>query len=510
MAMGMFSQAGCRALRNDRGRALGLRDLLNALRGETGMIRNATEGVIRVHEKNPHYYEYKGKEILLITSAEHYGAVISRNFDYVRYFDALAEYGLNYTRIYPGTFRCPDGKWMPEDMMSPDPEGTIVPWMRSDMPGYYSGGNKFDLDAWDPEFFLRLRDFLAEADRRDIIVEICFFNTQHGDAYWKCSPLHKDANIQGVGDCSYIDFQTLDNEPLVRAQLKYIEKLVLETNSFDNVIYEFCDEPTSDYTNSRKACQWIDRQIDLVMALEENLPKKHLLAQQLEIGINYADDDRVAVLVTQYITLSFREIGGTAALQNCYGYNKPIEMNETAYVGSWIKEETHDLTAISRLEAWEFMVGGGAGFNQLNGYFLVSNPSGESAANREILAGLRNLRTFMEDFDYIKMTRDFSTVKGISIGARVSSIAEKGRQYAIYIHHSFPYIGNHSYYIPEYGSYNPSITLRLEKGKYAITFIQPATLKVLGEIRVESCGGETVVDSPAYDLDLAVKIVRAA
>ena len=31
------------------------------------MLRNASESVIRVSEKNPHYYEYKGKEILLIT-----------------------------------------------------------------------------------------------------------------------------------------------------------------------------------------------------------------------------------------------------------------------------------------------------------------------------------------------------------------------------------------------------------------------------------------------------------
>jgi len=66
------------------------------------MVRNASPGVIRVSDKNPRYFEYKGKELLLITSAEHYGAVISRHFDYISYFDALAKYKLNYTRIYPG------------------------------------------------------------------------------------------------------------------------------------------------------------------------------------------------------------------------------------------------------------------------------------------------------------------------------------------------------------------------------------------------------------------------
>ena len=76
------------------------------------MLRNASPGVIRVSEKNPHYFEYKGREILLITSAEHYGAVISRHFDYVKYFDMLAEYGLNNTRMYPGALVEPEGHWM--------------------------------------------------------------------------------------------------------------------------------------------------------------------------------------------------------------------------------------------------------------------------------------------------------------------------------------------------------------------------------------------------------------
>ncbi|MCL2775558.1 MAG: hypothetical protein FWD71_19770, partial [Oscillospiraceae bacterium] len=186
------------------------------------MIRNASPNAIGISEKNPHYFQYKGKEILLITSAEHYGAVVSRKFDYVKYFDALAEYGLNYTRIYPGALIEPAGLWLPEDTLAPG-EDLIVPWARSDVGGYIAGGNKFDLNKWDPEFFERLRDFLKEAEKRDIIVEVCFFNCQT-DPSWKYSPLNHDSNIQGIGDCNCATFETLDNEPLVREQLKYIEK----------------------------------------------------------------------------------------------------------------------------------------------------------------------------------------------------------------------------------------------------------------------------------------------
>jgi len=470
------------------------------------MVRNASENVIGISEKNPHYYRYKGKEILLITSAEHYGAVISKTFDYVKYFDALAEYGLNYTRIYPGGFVEPAGKWLPDDNMAPGPD-LIVPWARSDTPGYITGGNKFDLSKWDPEYFARLRDFLSEAEKRGIIVEICFFNCQFAD-YWVNSPLHISNNIQGIGDCEYQMFQTLDNEPLVREQLKYIEKLIVETNDFDNVIYEFVDESSSHLISTHRVYHWIEKMLSTAVEVEEKLPKKHLMANQLEIGVDFSADDRMGVIVTQYINLAGKQVGGVPALNNCYAYNKPIELNETAYIASWIKEDTSDLVSISRLEAWEFMVGGGAAFNQLNGYFVVPNPSGENATNRKILQGLKNLRTFLESFDYVKMTRERRGVKNVSIGANVNMISERGKQYAIYMHHSFPCLGGGSYYTPNFGEYAPKITMNnIEAGKYAVSFIEPASLKVLKHMEITAAGGELELECPKYDLDIAIKII---
>ena len=470
------------------------------------MIRNASQGIIRISEKNPHYFEYKGKEILLITSAEHYGAVISRNFDYIRYFDMLMEYGLNYTRIYPGAIIEPEGMWLTEDTMCPGPN-LIVPWARSDVPGYIGGGGKFDLSKWDEEYFKRLNDFLAEADKRNIIVEICFYNCQN-IKYWKHSPLHKDANIQGIGDCDNVTFQTLDNEPLVREQLRYIEKIIMETNSFDNIIYEFCDEPTLMLTPSHKAYHWIEKHIETAMAVEDKLPKKHMLTQQLELGVDFCDDDRIAFIVTQYLQLNSRQVGGAAALNSCYCYNKPIELNETAYVPSWYDR---DHTAIARLEAWEFMVGGGASFNQLNGYFVPSNPSGENKTNRKILSGLKNLRTFMESFDFIKMTQDNNTIRKVSTGARINMISEKGRQYAIYMHHSHTNFGKYrgTFYEPACGEYEPVLTLLLEKGNYTVTFIEPESLKVLKTTNITSTGEETEILCPRYTLDLAIRILAS-
>jgi len=470
------------------------------------MVRNASQGVIGISERNPHYFQYRGKEILLITSAELYGAVINKKFDYKIYLDTLAAYGFNYTRIYPGAFVEKNDMFGGNVTLAPE-DALIVPWARSDEPGYIGGGNKFDLNKWDPAYFARLRDFLSEAERRGIIVEMCFFNAQYPHCV-EYSPLYKSSNIQGIGSDDDKVFQYRDDPGIFGAQLSYVEKLITETNDFDNLIYEFIDEPTLFRSNAHKAYNWISALIDRAVEAEDKLPKKHMLAQQLEFGIDFCDDDRLAIITSQYIEVGTRQVGGILALDNVYCNEKPIEMNETAFVNVWY---TTEMIARTRLEAWEFMVGGGAAFNQLNGYFTVANPGGENELNHKVLAGLRDLRTFMEGFDYAAMTRDLETVQGISIPANINVISEKGKRYVMYMHHSHLNYGEYhgTYYVPAYGEYAPVIAMRLPEGAYTVTFIEPETLRVIEERRLVCGGGETELACPRYALDIAVKITAA-
>ena len=62
------------------------------------------DGPIRLHPENQHYFLYKGKPLALVSSAEHYGAVLNLGFDYQRYLRVLSEDGMNYTRIFTGTY----------------------------------------------------------------------------------------------------------------------------------------------------------------------------------------------------------------------------------------------------------------------------------------------------------------------------------------------------------------------------------------------------------------------
>ncbi|PYT33544.1 MAG: hypothetical protein DMG58_07010, partial [Acidobacteria bacterium] len=229
---------------------------------------------IKVHPDNPHYYVFNGKPTILITSAEHYGGVVNGDFDYVAYFDALKAYGMNYTRIYPGFLFEPMGKFMKGNTLGAKPSSLVLPWARSNKPGYPLGGNLFDLDKWDPAFFKRLKDFVAKAAERGIVVEIAFYNAQYGDT-WPMSPLYFENNIQGEGRCDYEDAQTLKHADVVRREDDYVRKITEEVNGFDNVILEICDEPYLTGTPIELAGPWIAHNVEVIKKAESTLPKPH-------------------------------------------------------------------------------------------------------------------------------------------------------------------------------------------------------------------------------------------
>jgi len=53
---------------------------------------------IRLDPTNPQYFSCNGKPHRFDTSAEHYGAVLHQDFNYLAHLDALRAYDLNNTR----------------------------------------------------------------------------------------------------------------------------------------------------------------------------------------------------------------------------------------------------------------------------------------------------------------------------------------------------------------------------------------------------------------------------
>lgn len=457
---------------------------------------------IKPHPSNPHYFLYQGKPTILITSAEHYGAVINKAFDYVPYLDTLKAHGLNYTRFYAGAMFETIDKFITGNPLGPKPRDLIVPWARSNQPGYLVGGNKFDLDRWDPEYFARLKDFLSKAAERGIVVEICFFNSQYSDT-WPISPLYYENNIQGEGKCAWRDAQSLKHADLVRREADYVRKITEEVNAFDNVILEICDEPASIGTGIALAGPWVGHLMDAAANTERNLSKKHMIAQEVEgpFGgpMDFSADPRLSIITAQYLwgpepDAHGGEMGGMRALDYKYNLNKPIELNETDWYPWGYRG---DKIAASRVEAWEFLVGGGAGFNHLNGLYTPEDPAGIAEDNQSLLGALVSLKAFLYSFDFLKMRPDSTlVVSGFPASHTYHrAIGEPGKQYALYIHHSSERRGS---YIVAPGSYREDLIMKLPAGSYQAEWVNPESGSIVSSEKFAHEGGTRKISTPTY------------
>ena len=109
---------------------------------------------IALHPENPHYFLWRKKPTLLLTSAEHYGAVINSDFNFSRYLQTLASQRMNMTRTFVGSYVEPAGAFnITSNTLAPRAGKFIAPWARSSEPGYPNGGNKFDLNKWNEDYF---------------------------------------------------------------------------------------------------------------------------------------------------------------------------------------------------------------------------------------------------------------------------------------------------------------------------------------------------------------------
>ncbi len=207
------------------------------------LLRAALAAPIGLLPANPRYFLFRGQPKVIVTSGEHYGAVVNRAFNYTRYLDALAEDGLNGTRIFTAYREQPGAFNIAGNSLAPRQEDLVLPWARSNEAGYFDGGNKFDLSRWDEAYFRRLRDFVREAGQRGIVVEANLFSCFYSDKSWETHPFHHRNNVNGLGQCAWDEALSLRDAKRTAVMAAYVRKLAAELREFDNVTFEICNEP---------------------------------------------------------------------------------------------------------------------------------------------------------------------------------------------------------------------------------------------------------------------------
>jgi hypothetical protein len=300
---------------------------------------------ISLHSGNPHYFLFRDKPTVLVTSAEHYGAVLNRDFNFEKYLQTLQADGLNLTRTFSGAYCEPVGAFKIEgNTLAPAKDRFICPWARSDTPGYANGGNKFDLAKWDDEYFTRLKRFVSEAAKRGIVVEFTFFCPFYEESMWKLSPQNAANNINGIGAVGRTNVYTLDQHGrLLAVHEAMVRKIVSELKEFDNVLWEICNEP---YFGG-VTLAWQHHIADVIVETEKPFAARHLITQNIANNKAKIQNPHPAVSVFNFHYASPPE---TVAMN--YGLNKVIGENETGFKGT---NDGH-----YRMEGWEFILAGGA------------------------------------------------------------------------------------------------------------------------------------------------------
>jgi hypothetical protein len=236
------------------------------------------------HPDNPNYFIYHGKPTVLITSGEHYGAVVNLDFDYDSYLEGLANLGLNHTRVFLGDYvETPGAFCIEKNTLAPASGRFISPWDRSNQAGFAAGGNKFNLDQWNPSYFSRLHSFMQKAEQLGIVVEAVLFFVGPG---WNEMPLNPINNINGTTAIKAVDYMTLSNGNILTHQKRLATKLIDELNRYENLIVNVANEPW--YNNQEhdgfsvpprdETKEWIRTVSNWIVEQEQNLPNQHLLS----------------------------------------------------------------------------------------------------------------------------------------------------------------------------------------------------------------------------------------
>ena len=473
------------------------------------MVSTLSAQPVALHPENPHYLIYQGAPTILVTSAEHYGAVLNAAFDYKTYLETLQRDGMNYTRIFAGTYvEVPGSFGIKYNTLAPAAGQYVTPWKRLDEPGLYEGEGRLDLSQWNPGYFLRLRDFVAEAAARDVIVELTFFCATYTDDSWLRHPFNPGNNVNDLGELARQESSTLKNGKLVAIQQELVRKIVTELNAFDNLFYEIQNEPWADNgeridyilrthrlpPEQQRWAHWVDvanaaslgwQKIiaATISETEKGLPKKHLIAQNF---CNYKAslkdvDPNVSIL-------NFHYAWPDAVWMN-YGWNRPVNFDESGFSGS------NDTAYLE--QAWAFLLAGGAVFNNLDYSFYTGAEDGRGSnqapggGSAQLRWQLRILRDFLKSFDFIRMQPDRQVV-ALAPGLEWQALSEPGKQYAVFFS----------------GNPGREVKLDLPKGKYRYQFLAPEMGQVIKEGVIQAKEKAVSLDFPAGTRLAALRVIR--
>ncbi|MDA8742989.1 cellulase family glycosylhydrolase [Rubripirellula amarantea] len=462
---------------------------------------------IQVHPSNSCWFLHQGRCTALITAAEHYGAVINLDFDYERYLRSLNRDGMNYTRIFAGSYLEPPGAFgILRNNLAPQPDRFLSPFEREGK----DGSGRYDLSKYNPRYLQRLNKFVSLADELGIVVELTFFTSIYSDKQWAIHPFNPSNNVHEYSVERYQDLQT-DKAPKIAQDLQsnWVAHLVQELNHHNNLFFEIQNEPWSDnhVMGEKLMAAWVDRNrfpnvieltqptsiqwqrmiADRITETEKTLPKKHLIAQNIcNTRLSVGPDD----LVPQASLLNFHYATAEAVQWN-RGKGRVIGYDETGFAGSD--------PDVYLQQAWRFVMAGGGLFNHLDYSFSVGHEDGDDSDNKapgaaspELRSQLRTLSEFVHSFDLVSL-RPMPLAVQQQYAVNTQTLGDGRSQFAIYAEGRSP----------------ASVVVRVPQGNWQVSFLNPDSGQRSEPISLQTKQDALTIELPSFDDAIAIDIRKS-
>jgi len=511
-------------------------------------VKQAGAGMLRIHPDNPRCFLYQDKPLKILTSAEHYGAVLNGDFDCNVYLGEMQKTGQNMTRTFTFYREKPSSIPGPGAMntLAPRPEAAVMPWLRA--PGSGKGGDgleKFDLELWNPAYFARWKDFVRKCAEHGVICEVVLFCNPYDRDKYNLFPSAAGSNVNGVGReiGDPREFMMLKDPTATAFQERFVRKMATELNEFDNLYFEICNEPNvhGDFSEAteKEVVAWQLHLAGVLQKAETGLPKRHLIAANAHYrvaldkekgkglirhdDVHYFNHPDIDIINYHYISAKadarefrFHHLANEGAqagniwrfLRQRDHWTKPVVFDET-YSG--VVRKQPERYAVNRAEAWEMILSGGAGYDNLDWSFTPADETGSGQApigdgrrldGRPLRTWFAILRRLLAEYDVATLVPAVGLLPDQLPGYGWAASTDGRGRYVVYL------VDEKLYRLEPCPSRPLEMKLNLPVGRYSVRTFDPKTGQTMTLPAIESRGAVTLA-LPAFEQDVAVLIDRA-
>jgi len=247
-----------------------------------GCGKEGSMGPLKVGEENPRYFADQTGRAVYLSGAHTWNNLVEMttgpggdHFDYEAFLAYLESYHHNFFRLWAWDLM----NW--NTSANHEAHGRLLhvypkPWLRTGPGTALDGEPRFDLTAFNPEYFRRLEERVQMAEDHGIYLAVMLFEgwgTQFSPGAYRSHPFHPHNNIQDLPlseeDSARLEIYSLAHKEITALQESYVQKVIETVNAFDNVLYEISNE------NHPRSTPWQYHMIRFVKETESGMGKSH-------------------------------------------------------------------------------------------------------------------------------------------------------------------------------------------------------------------------------------------